>query len=207
MLLQKINRRVIKVILLFMVACGLSLGLHAQIGKRILNRAKNSAEHKVNSKIDEKVDKTVDKTINEIDTLLTGKKSNPTDKETTRQPVEPQPPIKEKENTSVANPSTTENTTLSSLPTPNLYAQQMNTEWVSDVIFTNIKCDKGKRSVEKKLSAMKGIKSVSINITNGELSISYFANEIAYNTIINTINQLYFIADGKAPAGNKDGCQ
>lgn len=184
--------------------CMAYTGLHAQIGKRILNRTKNNAEYKINKKIDEKVDKTVDKGVNELDTLLTGKKSK--EQEPAKPPVESQPSTPKTANTpSDVNPPAENSVTQ--LPTPNRYAQQMNTEWVTDIIFTNIKCDKGKRAVEKKLTSIKGVKSVSINITNGELSISYFASEIAYHTIIHTINQLYFMADGKAPSGNKDGCQ
>ena len=188
-------------------ACSLPIRLYAQIGKRILDRTKNNTTYKINKKIDETVNKTIDKGINEIDTLLTGKKTKKTEKEPSKQPVESPIQTEQKQSTSTASIQTNDNTTIASLPTPNKYAQQMNTEWINDVIFTNIKCSKGKKAVEKKLGSLKGIKLASVNISNGELTIAYYSKDVSYDTIFNTINQLNFIADGKPAANNKDGCK
>lgn len=197
----------VKIIFSFLIAFGLFNELQAQLGKRILNRTKNEVEYKVNKKVDEKVDKTIDKGINEVDTLLTGKKPKTTQKEPPKPPVDPQKPTTEKEkNTSVAN-QLNDNTTFTDPHTPNMYAQQMNTDWVSDVIFTNIKCSKGKQQVEKKLTGTKGIKSVSTNINTGELSVAYFPNQISYAGILDIISKLNFDADSKKAAAAVNSCQ
>lgn len=193
--------------LLLTLACGLSTVLWAQPGKRILNRAKNSAEHKVNSKVDQAVDKTVDKGVNELDTLLSGKKSKTPASEPPKPPAPPPSTGTPTNNTSPAVGPAPDTGAVQSLPGPNTYARQMNTAWVSDLIFTNITCEKGKRTVEKKLGSLKGVRSAQVNVTNGELAISYFPAEVSYNRIIEVIQECFFEADGRPVPAGKNGCQ
>lgn len=192
--------------ILFITVCSLSLGLHAQIGKRILNRAKNSAEHKVNSKIDRKVDETVDKGINEVDTLLTGKKKaekQTEDKQSQSTSPSPQSTIKAPNQNTVANADTVYRATESA----NSFALRMNSENTIIIIFTNCHCEGGKKKMETALRKLNGLSSTSVDITTGSCQIAYTMNKVKYTELISTINNLGFEADGSPAASGKTGCK
>jgi copper chaperone CopZ len=192
-------------LILFITACSLSLGLHAQIGKRILNRAKSSAEHKVNSKIDKKVDETVDKGINEVDTLLTGKKKpeKEVEKKQSQTNSDPQPIIKSNNQNTSVNPDTVYKPTEST----NSFALRMNSENTFITIFTNCNCEGGKKKMETALRKLSGVSSTSVDITTGSCQIAYAMNKVKYTELISTINNLGFEADGSPAASGKTGCK
>lgn len=65
------------------------------------------------------------------------------------------------------------------------------------VINTNIKCAAGKTKVINVLKAMEGVSDVKIDIATGKLTIKYSSDGTPYTTILSTINENGFDANGQ----------
>lgn len=73
------------------------------------------------------------------------------------------------------------------------------------VIKTNIKCTAGKTKVVNALKEMEGVFDVKVDIATGKLTIKYSSDGTPYMTILSTINENGFDANGQqstAPASN-----
>lgn len=186
--------------LLVILSCFSSLSAFSQFGKKILEHTKKETEYRINKKVEEKIDKTVETGVNKADTLLTGKKRKKPIPETSNKPVQPGKTGTE----NLGNPETGNNELP--LSTKNEYAKQVNTEWITEIIFTNINCEKGSKAVQKKLTGTAGVKKVSINLSTGEVSIFYSPAETTYQQLTAIINSLHFTADGKVSQSGKNGC-
>lgn len=68
------------------------------------------------------------------------------------------------------------------------------------VIITNIKCITGKTKVIAALKELDGVSDVKIDIKTGKLTIAYSSDGTPYTTILQTINENGFIANGQKPA-------
>jgi copper chaperone CopZ len=65
------------------------------------------------------------------------------------------------------------------------------------VIKTNIKCAAGKTKVINALKEMEGVTDVKIDITTGKLTIQYSSDGTPYTSILSTINENGFDANGQ----------
>jgi copper chaperone CopZ len=65
------------------------------------------------------------------------------------------------------------------------------------VIKTNIKCAAGKTKVINALKEMEGVTDVKIDIVTGKLTITYSSDGTPYTTILSTINENGFDANGQ----------
>ena len=73
------------------------------------------------------------------------------------------------------------------------------------VIKTNIKCATGKTKMINALKELEGVEDVKIDIATGKLTIKYSSDGTPYTTILSTINENGFDANGQqstAPASN-----
>ncbi len=73
------------------------------------------------------------------------------------------------------------------------------------VIKTNIKCAAGKTKVINALKEMEGVFDVKIDIATGNLTIKYSSDGTSYTTVLSTINENGFDANGQkttAPSAN-----
>lgn len=68
------------------------------------------------------------------------------------------------------------------------------------VIKTNINCTAGKTKVVNALKAMEGVFDVKMDIATGKLTIKYSSDGTAYTTILTTITENGFAANGQKPA-------
>ncbi len=65
------------------------------------------------------------------------------------------------------------------------------------VIKTNIKCAAGKTKVTTALKALEGVTDVKIDIATGKLTINYSSDGTPYTTLLSTINENGFDANGQ----------
>ncbi len=169
----------------------------AQIGQRIKDKVKNETNYQINKKVDQ----ATDKAIKEVDTLLTGKK-----KKQDPPPAEKQTPATGTGNSSTP-PNPIMNDTVYRVPeSSRQFAARMNTVNTTMSVFTNCRCETGKRTVEKNLSRMKGMVSVAVNSSSGEIRLAYNSGELSYAAILQQLNDLGFEADGKPATPGKKGC-
>lgn len=76
------------------------------------------------------------------------------------------------------------------------------------VIKTNIKCAAGKTKVINALKGMDGVEDVKVDIATGKLTIRYSTDGTPYTTILSTINENGFDANGQKSANaSTNPCQ
>lgn len=188
---------ILPAVLLFLVQAG-----HAQIGRRIKDKVKNETNYQINKKVDE----ATDKAIKEADTLLTGKKR----KQDPAPPEKPAPPTAgNNTNTNSNNGAATSllsDTAYRPPESSHQFASRMNTVYTTITVFTSCRCEAGKKLVEKNLPKLGGLVSAMVNITNGEIKITYNGEELNYSTITRQLNEMGFEADGSPAAAGKKGC-
>ncbi len=148
----------------------------AQFGKKLADRAKQAAERKANQKVDEAINKGADK----IDSVVTGKKRDKTNKTSTEE--------ESTESTSDNSPSDNNNED----------GGTVETTYKEVIIKTNIRCETGKKKLEAILRDTDGVSSVMIDSDNGNLYLSSENPDLS-NTVIELIRQNGFEADGKKP--------
>jgi copper chaperone CopZ len=68
------------------------------------------------------------------------------------------------------------------------------------VITTNIKCAAGKTKVVNALKEMEGVFDVKVDIVTGKLTIKYSSDGTPYTTLLSTINENGFDANGQKSA-------
>ncbi len=74
-------------------------------------------------------------------------------------------------------------------------------------IKTNITCGSGKTKVTKALMKMDGVKRVLIDIKTGKMNLYYSSDGTSYATILDTISENGFSADGQpAKPGSSNPC-
>lgn len=169
----------------------------AQIGQRIKDKVKNETNYQINKKVDQ----ATDKAIREVDTLLTGKK-----KKQDPPPAEKPAPGAGTGNSSPAANPVVSDTAYRVPESPRQFATRMNTVNATMSVFTNCRCEAGKKAAEKSLSRLKGMVSVSVNASSGEIRLAYNSAELSYATILQQLNDLGFEADGKPATPGKKGC-
>ena len=75
--------------------------------------------------------------------------------------------------------------------------EELKTAEGATVIKTNIKCAAGKTKVINALKEMEGVSDVKIDIATGKLTIQYSSDGTPYTTILSTINENGFDANGQ----------
>ncbi len=80
---------------------------------------------------------------------------------------------------------------------PTAVGEEIKNAAGATVIKTNIKCTAGKTKITTALKALEGVTDVKIDIATGKITIKYSSDGTPYTTLLFTINENGFDADGQ----------
>lgn len=156
----------------------LCINIHAQSLKELLNAKKQEAKDKAMAKADQKSSQAIDKAVESPETAIKKKKEKKDKKKAEEEATKQQ----KREADSLQR-----------------IANAADAITPQKVLQTNITCEVGKQKVEALLKKQKGVLEVSIDTSNGLLTIKYSTKSTTYIMLVQKINELGFEADGNKP--------